>query len=92
MKKPGLLLILIGHKIMTWYFSQKKEKKAGAGEGVKEVMAPLNVDQVKESGKCSICTKRVKNATMVRHTGYVYCWECIGNYVRKERRCPLGGV
>lgn len=55
-------------------------------------MAPLNVDQVKESGKCSICTKRVKNATMVRHTGYVYCWECIGNYVRKERRCPLGGV
>lgn len=27
LKKPGLLLVLVGHKVLTWYFSQKKEGK-----------------------------------------------------------------
>lgn len=83
------MLVLVGHKVLTWYFSQKKEKKE-RGERVGTVVAPLSEE--KESDRCGICTGRLKNPTMVRHTGYVYCWECISDYVRKERRCPLGGL
>lgn len=27
LKKPGILIVLMGHKILTWYFSQKNAKK-----------------------------------------------------------------
>lgn len=29
---------------------------------------------------------------MVRKTGYVYCLDCISDYVRKQGKCPLGDL
>lgn len=92
LKKPGLLMVLVGHKVLTWYFSRKQEKREGGQPGSKRhFSAPATEEEVRDSGKCSICTKKMKTATMVRVTGYVYCLDCISQYVRTQRRCPLGG-
>jgi hypothetical protein len=78
MKKPGILIILMGHKLLTWYFSHKNAKQqATVAEERVEVAAPVEEEKVDEEGKCPICTKNIKNATMVRNSGYVYCFDCI---------------
>jgi hypothetical protein len=84
---------LVGHKVLTWYFSQKQEKRGRRqAESEKHVSAPTTEEEVRDTGKCSICTKRIRTATMVRVTGYVYCLDCISQYIRTQRRCPLGGA
>jgi hypothetical protein len=40
LKKPGLLIVLIGHKILSWYFSQKKERKSIGNKKQEAVIAP----------------------------------------------------
>ena len=85
-------MLLMGHKVLTWYFTQKKEKKVRGPENKVEVSPPMPEEDVKENGYCSICTKKLKNPTMVKQTGYVYCLDCIGDYVQREKRCPLGGI
>lgn len=73
----------MGHKVLTWYFSQKNAKQGRIEEERKEVAAPVEEAQVDEEGNCPICTNPIKNATMVRNSGYVYCFDCINEYVRK---------
>jgi hypothetical protein len=33
LKKPGLLTVLAGHKVLTWYFSQKQKKRVSGQTG-----------------------------------------------------------
>jgi hypothetical protein len=90
MKKPGILIVLMGHKIISWYFNNKKAKmNASITQERVEVAPPIEESQVEDEGKCPICTKSIKNATMVRSSGYVYCFDCINDYARKEQRCPM---
>jgi hypothetical protein len=84
--------MLIGHKVLTWYFARRREGRTRRVQKEAVVAPPVGEERVDEGGKCGICTGKLRTATMVRPTGYVYCWECIGNYVRKEGRCPLGRV
>ena len=67
----------MGHKVLTWYFSQKGAKQAVAAEERVEVAAPVEEKDVDDEGNCPICTKTITNPTMVRNTGYVYCFDCI---------------
>jgi hypothetical protein len=83
LKKPGILIVLMGHKILTWYFNQKNSKKTEVQQDRVEVVAPVEENQVDDEGKCPICTKLIKIATMVRHSGYVYCFDCINQYIRR---------
>lgn len=41
LKKPALLIVLIGHKVLNWYFSQKKEKLAINKLKSEAISAPL---------------------------------------------------
>lgn len=43
LKKPGLLIMLIGHKVLTWYFSQKKQKISASKDRAEVIAAPLDV-------------------------------------------------
>ena len=82
--------MLIGHKVLTWYFNNKKQQKM-SGKNVEkvEITAPINERDVNEGGKCLLCTKQMKNETVVKTTGYVYCYDCISDYVRREGKCPM---
>jgi len=84
-------MVLMGHKVITWYFSQRALNKMHIeGEKGKEaVTAPVKEEEVEEESKCPLCTKDIRNPTMIRTTGYVYCYDCIDEYVRREKKCPM---
>jgi peroxin-12 len=41
---------------------------------------------------CAICKKSYKNPTLVTVSGYVYCFVCIEEYVKKHSKCPLSNL
>lgn len=41
LKKPGILIILMGHKILTWYFNQKNSRQVAVETERVEVPAPV---------------------------------------------------
>lgn len=48
LKKPGLLVVLMGHKVISWYFANKNSKKFDQlkEEDQKEVEAPVREEDV----------------------------------------------
>ncbi|VDK48041.1 unnamed protein product [Anisakis simplex] len=42
-----------------------------------------------ESDKCPICLRPRQNDTVLNVSGYVFCYECISEYVSRERKCPV---
>ncbi|KHN71184.1 Putative peroxisome assembly protein 12 [Toxocara canis] len=42
-----------------------------------------------ETDKCPICLRHRHNDTVLNVSGYVFCYECISDFVRRERKCPV---
>uniref|UniRef100_A0A914RIM4 Peroxisome assembly protein 12 n=1 Tax=Parascaris equorum TaxID=6256 RepID=A0A914RIM4_PAREQ len=42
-----------------------------------------------ETDKCPICLRHRHNDTVLSVSGYVFCYECINDFVRREKRCPV---
>ncbi|KAL7792956.1 Pex12 amino terminal region domain-containing protein [Trichoderma ceciliae] len=38
--------------------------------------------------KCTLCLEEMKDPAAT-HCGHVFCWECIGDWVREKPECPL---
>ena len=54
----------------------------GAGQGV---MAWINSQQQR---KCTLCLEELKDPAATQ-CGHVFCWTCIGDWVREKPECPL---
>lgn len=40
-------------------------------------------------GACLICGKLINNPTVIKQNGYVFCYNCIWDYVRENGHCPI---
>lgn len=43
------------------------------------------------SSQCPVCFKKRKQDTALSVSGYVFCYSCILQYVREEKKCPVTG-
>jgi peroxin-12 len=72
---------------LSQQFSLEKPKPSAPPHPYKKVpetyVLSLDVD------KCPICYKRRENDTALSVSGYVFCFKCINDYVRRERQCPV---
>lgn len=48
--------------------------------------------QLLETNKCPLCLQRRKNDTALSVSGYVFCYSCIDNHVKRFRTCPVTGL
>lgn len=44
--------------------------------------------KTKEQRKCTLCLEELKDPAATQ-CGHVFCWECIGDWVREKPECPL---
>ncbi|KAH7699125.1 PRX-12 protein [Aphelenchoides avenae] len=42
-----------------------------------------------DADKCPLCYRRRENDTALAVSGYVFCFKCINDYVRREGQCPV---
>ncbi|CAI4228585.1 unnamed protein product [Auanema sp. JU1783] len=42
-----------------------------------------------ETSKCPLCHNKRINDTALSVSGYVFCYSCISDYVKKYKRCPI---
>lgn len=42
----------------------------------------------KQQRKCTLCLEELKDPAATQ-CGHVFCWECIGDWVREKPECPL---
>lgn len=96
MKSPGLLMILMAHKIASLVFNRKKDR-ASHRKINKEIKPPSKTDKNEErvfskKGECPICGKKIKNSAMLKQSGYVFCYSCIFQFIKKYKYCPISKV
>lgn len=91
LNKPFILAIFLLYKVFNWYYSGRSNKVSV--EGDRQVSAPF-VGEANKShkGMCPVCGRKIVNPAMLSSSGYVFCYGCVANEVKTNRRCPITGV
>lgn len=43
-------------------------------------------------GKCPLCYRERQNDTALSVSGYVFCYSCIYDFIRREQKCPITNI
>ena len=87
--------MLVGHKVLTWYFNHKNFKKPSQTHNTHQIKLTSPLQGFKNPGSsqlqsklkrnsCPICANAIQNPTVVKMTGHVYCYDCISEYVKEN--------
>ena len=94
-------------KFLDWRYTTESQTKTGDASDQSLVKPPYqeqaqgtsdNSKNSKSSKRvsapkfCAICKKSYRNPTLVTVSGYVYCFVCIEEYVKKYSKCPLSNL
>lgn len=67
------------------------KNSAGAGDGVRyDLASDATMRWIKgaQQRKCTLCLEELKDPAATQ-CGHVFCWVCIGDWVREKPECPL---
>ena len=90
LNKPFILILFLGYKILNWWYSSSKS--AGSGGVSVPVDPPFVGESVSGGRRCPLCSKKMTNPAVISSSGHVFCYVCVSNFVRENRKCPLTGV
>ncbi|XP_050714387.1 peroxisome assembly protein 12-like [Eriocheir sinensis] len=79
-------------QFLEWFYTSNVTPRSIL---VQPIPQPPQVTGMKVSGlnstDCPICFKKRKQETALSVSGYVFCYSCILQHLRKEQKCPVTG-
>lgn len=78
-------------QFLDWWYSSDNQSSAKSLTSLPAPPPPLHLQPDADCRSCPLCLRLRSNATVLSTSGYVFCYRCIYNYVKTNRRCPLTG-
>ena len=76
-----------------WYSRTDSSLKVAASQGHLPPPPPqMTSAATLAPGRCPLCRRSRRGATVVATSGVVYCYACIARQLRAEGRCPVSGL
>ena len=82
---PILIYVLI--RVLQWFFNTPKRKE----KEIYPIAPPIQNKKPEYQGKCPLCASIFIEPCALDRSGYVFCKECIRQYISKYKRCPVTG-
>ena len=86
-KKYFIFALFLLTKFLDWYFMSPSNNIAQKTED-KLINAPFTNIQ-NTLNYCQLCNKEFRNPTCLAVSGYVFCYTCIEEYVKRHGKCPI---
>ncbi|XP_029945546.1 peroxisome assembly protein 12 [Salarias fasciatus] len=78
-------------QFLDWWYSSDNQSAVKSLTSMPAPPPPLHLQQSADRRSCPLCLHLRSNATALSTSGFVFCYRCIYNYVKANRRCPLTG-
>ncbi|KAH8266492.1 hypothetical protein KR044_008055 [Drosophila immigrans] len=75
-------------QFIQWWYSNDQRRKVGGTLQNPEALCKEEQQPLK-SGECPVCLMQLQTPTACAVSGYVYCWKCIVNHLKREGSCPV---
>jgi len=94
LKKYFVFALFLLTKFFDWYFQPANNVQNNPDLDNKLVKPPYKSDQgISQSSStfnyCQLCNKEFRNPTCLSVSGYVFCYTCIEEYVKRHGKCPI---
>ncbi len=91
--KPLILAIFLGYKILNWYYSSSNNNNQNQNFIQNQnISSPFNQSVVNNRNICPLCSKDINNPAVLSCSGYVFCYNCINNFVKTHKKCPISNL
>lgn len=89
-KKYFIFALFLATKFFDWYFQPSNSIKQGQNLDQKVVSLPFKKEvHSRTFNYCNLCNKDFRNPTVLACSGYVFCYTCIEEFVKKHGKCPI---
>lgn len=89
-KKYFVFVLFLGTKFLDWYFQPANSNGQSNNTDNKIVGEPFKGMRNRTNfNYCSLCNKDFRNPTCLAVSGYVFCYTCIEEYVKRNGKCPI---
>ncbi|XP_051891489.1 peroxisome assembly protein 12 isoform X2 [Pristis pectinata] len=84
-------------QFLEWWYSSENQDTIKSLSSLPTPPPPVHFDRLtndalpKLKNVCPLCNKIRTNDTALATSGYVYCYRCAYNYVKRHQRCPVTG-
>ena len=92
LKKYFVFALFLVTKFFDWYFQPANNSQKAAELDNRLVKPPFKASGSHGFNYCQLCNKEFRNPTVLSVSGYVFCYTCIEEYVKRHGKCPLSGL
>ncbi|XP_045104989.1 peroxisome assembly protein 12-like isoform X3 [Portunus trituberculatus] len=78
-------------QFLEWFYTSNTTPRSIIAQPIPPPPQVMGVPTSGSSTECPLCFKKRKQDTALSVSGYVFCYGCILQYVRQEKKCPVTG-
>ena len=88
-----IFILYFGFKVFEWRFNRATQQEVRFDTTATQIQAPvIPFDSNSYKRVCKLCNHVIQDFGMVRTSNMVYCFDCLSNYVIKNKKCPYSGL